>query len=232
VDELHGVTASVEHPTQATHTAEQPRARPTGRRLVLWDILETVVLALVLFVAIREVILNYRVDGSSMEPTLHNGEMLIVNRRAYMHVSLQHLLGWVPSIGQDVNGEWYPFGPPQRGDIIVFYPPGNSSEPYVKRIIGLPGEHIAIHDGAVYINGQRLIEPYLDAPTLWRGVALDHDYVVPPGYVFVLGDNRNNSSDSRIFGAVPMSSIVGKAWITYWPPDEIKILSHPAYAFQ
>lgn len=215
-------------PAEAVQTAGD-RAR---RRSALWDIAETLLLALVLFIAIRGVVLNYRVDGSSMEPTLHNGEMLIVNRRAYLQVPLDRVLGWVPGVDIEEGAVWYPFGAPQRGDIVVFQPPGNSAEPYVKRIIALPGEHVAIRNGAVYINGQRLIEPYLDEPTLWRGMTLDHEYVVEPGHVFVMGDNRNNSSDSRVFGAIPLSSIVGKAWITYWPPDQIQVLSTPAYAFQ
>ena len=220
---------------QHNAAAEGATAAPdqaSGRRSALWDLAETLLLALILFIAIRGVVLNYRVDGSSMEPTLHNGEMLIVNRRAYMHIRLAPLIGWIPGVEVDKDAIWYPFGPPKRGDIVVFQPPGNSAEPYVKRIIALPGEHVAIRNGAVYINGQRLIEPYLSEPTLWRGMTLDHEYVVEPGHVFVMGDNRNNSSDSRVFGAVPLSSVVGKAWVTYWPPDEVQVLTTPAYAFQ
>ena len=204
----------------------------TRRRSLAWDIAETLLIALVLFVAIRGVILNYRVDGSSMEPTLHNGEMLIVNRRAYASVPLGRWLSWVPGIAVDPNWKWYPFGQPQRGDIVVFHPPNGGSEPYVKRIIALPGEHVEIRNGFVYINGKRLIEPYLSEPTVWRGMTLDHEYIVEPGHVFVMGDNRNNSSDSRVFGAIPISSIIGKAWLTYWPPDEAKLLSTPAYALE
>jgi signal peptidase I len=209
--------------------AEQPSA---GRRTALWDLIETLLLALVLFIAIRGVVLNYRVDGSSMEPTLHNGDMLIVNRRAYVHMRLATLVGWIPGVDIDDEVVWYPFGPPKRGDIVVFRPPGHSAEPYVKRIIALPGEHVAIRNGAVYINGQRLLEPYLSEPTLWRGMTLDHEYVVEPGHVFVMGDNRNNSSDSRVFGAIPLAAIVGKAWVTYWPLDQIRVLTAPTYAFQ
>lgn len=211
---------------------ENEMAHPVRRRSLIWDIAETLLIALVLFVAIRGVILNYRVDGSSMEPTLHNGEMLIVNRRAYVAIRLGRWLDTIPGVDVDEGWVWYPFGQPQRGDIVVFRPPNGGSEPYVKRIIALPGERVEIRDGAVFINGRRLIEPYLVEPTVWRGMTLNHEYVVEPGHVFVMGDNRNNSSDSRIFGAIPMSSIIGKAWLTYWPPDEAKLLGAPAYALE
>lgn len=207
-------------------------AHPARQRSLIWDIAETLLIALVLFVAIRGVILNYRVDGSSMEPTLHNGEMLIVNRRAYVAIPLGRWLNAIPGVDVDEGWVWHPFGQPQRGDIVVFRPPNGGSEPYVKRIIALPGEHVEIREGAVFINGKRLIEPYLVEPTVWRGMTLNHEYVVEPGHVFVMGDNRNNSSDSRIFGAIPMSSIIGKAWLTYWPPDEAKVLGTPAYALE
>ncbi len=206
--------------------------RDVRRRSLLWDVAETLLIALVLFVAIRGIVLNYRVDGSSMEPTLHNGEMLIVNRRAYMSLPLGQWLSWVPGVSVDPTWRWYPFGQPRRGDIVVFRPPNGGHEPYVKRIIALPGEHVEIRDGFVYIDGRRLVEPYLTEPTTWRGMTLNHEYVVEPGHVFVMGDNRNNSSDSRVFGAIPMSSIIGKAWLTYWPPQEAKILSAPAYALE
>ena len=222
----------VRHQISAEPLPEPVEQQPARRRSALWDLAETLLLALVLFIAIRAVVLNYRVDGSSMEPTLHNGDMLIVNRQAYVSLRLPALVSWIPGIDVDAGAVWYPFGPPRRGDIVVFRPPGNSVEPYVKRIIALPGEHVAIRNGAVYINGRRLLEPYLAEPTLWRGMTLDHEYVVEPGHVFVMGDNRNNSSDSRVFGAIPQSSIVGKAWVTYWPLSEIRVLITPAYAFQ
>ncbi len=224
--------SDVARPSGSDRLAGQTHAEIVQRRSVFWDIAETLLIAVVLFVAIRGLILNYRVDGSSMEPTLHNGEMLIVNRRAYMGVRVGHWLAKLPFVHVDEEFVWYPFGRPQRGDIIVFRPPNGGSEPYVKRIIALPGEHVEIRDGAVYINGRRLVEPYLDEPTFWRGMTLNHEYVVEPGHVFVMGDNRNNSSDSRIFGAIPMSAIIGKAWLTYWPPSQAKLLGTPAYALE
>ena len=220
----------------ADHSPEEQVAskgtpKPTSRSAV-WELVETLLLALIIFVGVRSVILNYRVDGMSMEPNLHNGEMLIVNRREYSHVDVAKLVDWIPGVHVTAGTSWYPFRPPQRGDIIVFMPPGVSSEPYIKRIIGLPGDQISIHDGGVYVNGNRLNEAYLRSDTTWRGIAGDNTYTVQPGNVFVLGDNRNNSSDSRVFGEVPIGSIIGKAWLAYWPPSEMGVLPQPNYGPQ
>ncbi|MBX6341161.1 MAG: signal peptidase I [Thermomicrobiaceae bacterium] len=208
--------------------AAPPRAE-RRKKSSLQEIVETLLLAVLIFVAVRSVVLNYRVDGMSMEPSLQNGEMLIVNRRAYSHVNVNALLNLIPGVSVSGTDEWYLFHPPQRGDIVVFHPPGQHSEPYIKRIIGLPGDRVAIHDGAVYINGKRLEEPYLASQTVWRGIAAHQEITVQPGQVFVLGDNRGNSSDSRVFGPVPISQIIGKAWIAYWPPSQMQILPHPHY---
>jgi len=205
--------------------------KPNNRSAV-WELVETLLLALIIFVGVRSVILNYRVDGMSMEPNLHNGEMLIVNRREYSHLDLAKLVDWIPGIHVTTGTSWYPFRPPQRGDIIVFMPPGVTSEPYIKRIIGLPGDQISIHDGGVYVNSKRLDESYLRSDTSWRGIAGDNTYTVQSGNVFVLGDNRNNSSDSRVFGEVPIGNIIGKAWLAYWPPSEMGVLPQPNYGPQ
>ncbi len=194
------------------------------RKSAVQEIIETLLLAVLIFVAVRTIVLNFRVDGQSMQPNLQNSELLIVNRRAYVHFNMS----WLPW-ESNTSSDWYPFGKPSRGDIVVFNPPGQHTEPYIKRIIGLPGEKISVHDGAVYINDQRLEETYLTSPTEWRGIATE-DVTIPQGYVFVMGDNRNNSSDSRVFGAVPISSVIGKAWVAYWPPSQAKILSDPSFS--
>lgn len=199
------------------------------KRSPLWDIVETLVLALLIFVGVRSVVLNFRVDGKSMEPNLQNGEMLIVNRQVYTHFDANSFLSSIPGIGEKEGNEWYLFHPPQRGDIVVFQPPLMHSEPYIKRIIGLPGESVSVHDGGVYIDGKRLDEPYLNSLTLSPGITTSRPYVVEPDHVFVLGDNRNNSSDSRVFGSVPISNIIGKAWIAYWPPGDMAVVPHQTY---
>jgi signal peptidase I len=199
-------------------------------RATAWEIIETILLALLIFVMVRGVVLNFRVDGNSMEPTLHNAEMLIVNRRAYFSFDQNALLNWLPGVNREDQNERYLFNPPKRGDIIVFMPPGGRTEPYIKRVIALPGEVVSIHDGVVFVDGVPLDEPYVSSPTAWRGGTIDDSLVVPEDQYFVLGDNRSNSSDSRVFGPVPRDNVIGKAWIAYWPPGSIQVLPRPAYA--
>ncbi len=208
-----------------SHEERKPRSRGAA-----WEIVETIILAVFIFVAVRTVILNFRVDGESMEPTLDSGQMLLVNRQVYAHFDANELLDWLPFIEMDGERVVYPFHPPQRGDIVVLRPPVDQGTPYIKRIVGLPGERIAIHDGTIYVNGEPLEEEYLPGmATSWPGAIGQNAITIPDGYVFVMGDNRNNSSDSRVFGPVPKSSIIGKAWVAYWPLGEAKIISHPDY---
>ena len=193
------------------------------------EIVETLLLAGIIFLAVRMVVLNFRVDGESMMPNMHNEEMLLVNRNAYRGVDLGPLDDILP--GKDnraADGRFYPFDPPQRGDVVVFSPPTNSNKPYIKRIIGLPGEEVAFRGGNVFINGVQLDEPYIDASTRCGGNG-HCDVLVEPDTIFVLGDNRENSSDSRVFGLVPVSSVIGKAWVTYWPIPDFGFVPHKDY---
>ncbi len=211
-------------------TARPARTGGTGTRAVR-EIVETLLLAVVIFVGVRLVVLNFRVDGLSMYPNLADREMLLVNRNVYFHFDINDILNLLP--GEDRSGERivYPFHPPERGDIIVFNPPVRSDKPYIKRVIGLPGETVSVQDGYVYIDGQRLNEPYIDGPVTACGAQRQCDPVtVPEGEVFVMGDNRTNSSDSRTFGPVNVDRIIGKAWITYWPTDDIGLVPHQDYA--
>src|SRR5574341_1564358 len=165
---------------------------------LLREIVETVLLAAVIWLAVNFATARYVVDGQSMEPNLHTGQFLIVSRLSYK------------------------FGPPQRGDIIVFDFPGNPMDDYVKRIIGLPGENVTIENGHVYINGQQLKEPYLTEPM--AAVPYRQSWDVPEGQYFVMGDNRSHSSDSRSWGTLPEHLIIGKAWFSYWPPQHWGII--------
>lgn len=202
-------------------------AKAGGR--AIREIVETLLLALVIFVGVRLVVLNFRVDGESMVPNLTNGEMLLVNRNVYFHFDLNGVLDALPLIERDGENVVYPFHPPERGDIIVFNPPVQSSDkPYIKRVIGLPGEHVTFNGNNVFIDGVQLNEPYIIEATGCTGSQIC-DAVVPEGHVWVLGDNRNNSSDSRTFGVVDVDDIIGKAWIGYWPRDEIGIVDHYDY---
>lgn len=222
-----GDSATIEPLTDTTALPRATKPQHSALRATK-EILETLLLALVIFVGVRLLVLNFRVDGLSMSPNLDNREMLLVNRNAYAHFDLNAILDVLP--GEDHSGtrNIYPFDPPERGDIIVFNPPAESDKPYIKRIVGLPGDIVSIHDGSVFIDDQQLDEPYI-ASGITDCAGGCQTVTVPPGSIFVLGDNRNNSSDSRAFGPVKISSIVGKAWFTYWPSDDIGIVPHYDY---
>jgi signal peptidase I len=188
---------------------------------VVREIVETALIAIVIFVGVRTLVLNFRVDGSSMLPSLVNGEMLLVNRNSYESWDLYSLVDWLPGVEHAEAKEFTLFDGPNRGDVIVFNPPVSSDKPYIKRVIGLPGDTVEIKDGGVWVNGIALDETYLHGDTTDCQPQACNPVVVPDGSVFVLGDNRDHSSDSRYFGPVEISSIVGKAWITYWPIGHI-----------
>ncbi len=205
----------------------RPKPVTTGR--AVREIVETLVLAGLIFLLVRLVVLNFRVDGESMTPNLQNEQMLLVNVNAYRHFDLNNL---IPGRGGEEPNEVWPFGKPERGDIIVFNPTEDAEQPYIKRVIGLPGEHVTFQDGYVYINGQRLEESYIDGARTRCRESDECDVVVSPDHVYVLGDNRTNSTDSRIIGEVPLSNIVGKAWLSYWPLDLFGFVPHYEYVDQ
>jgi signal peptidase I len=156
------------------------------------EILITSVLALVIFLIIQATVQSFVVVGSSMEPSLHEGQRLLVSKVSYYA------------------------GEPQRGDVIVFRPLGNSEEDYVKRVIGLPGDTVEVNKSVVYVNGVALDEPYINQSPSYT---VDNK-TVPPDTYFVLGDNRNNSNDSHNGWTVPRPNIVGKVWVSLWPPRQ------------
>ena len=173
-----------------------PEQSSGGFRRVIMDILETLILSVVLFLGINAVSARIRVESISMQPNLYAGDFVIVNKLAYK------------------------LGTPARGDIIVFrYPPDPTQVPYIKRVIGLPGDNVHIADGKVYVNNEVIPEPYLSVVTNRGG-----DWTVPANSLFVMGDNRNNSSDSRSWGMVPMENVIGKALLIYWPPQDWALL--------
>jgi signal peptidase I len=226
-----GVTASTADRPQ-DDAADDEGDRRTRTIAFVRELVETVLLTLVIFVAVRTLVVNFRVDGESMEPNLLNGEYLLVNKAVYFHFDLNGVKNLVP--GQHHNGQdiVYLFHPPQRGDIIVFEPPVPTDKPYVKRVIGLPGDRITIREDTVYINGQALKEPYISDPPRYTyplGFSGATEYTVPAGYIFVLGDNRNNSNDSHVFNAVQLESVIGKATFAYWPPGLFGFIPHERY---
>ena len=159
-------------------------------KTVLREVLITLAIAIVLFLVLRTTIQSSVVVGPSMEPSLQNNQRLVINKVGYV------------------------FGEPQRGDVVIFHSPNSWQTEYIKRIIGLPGDTIEIKAGRVYVNGVILNEPYVtDLPRY----NFPKETLAPNSY-FVLGDNRNNSNDSHNGWTVPRESIVGKAWLSIWPP--------------
>lgn len=144
---------------------------------------------------------SFVVEGSSMEPNLHNRERLLVNKLVYR------------------------FREPQRGDVVVFRYPANPKRKFIKRVIGVAGDIVEVRDGHVILNGEVLEENY----TMDLTFGTFGPEVVPAGHYFVLGDNRNNSDDSRFpdVGFVPRRNIVGKAFVAWWPPGEIGLVRTP-----
>jgi signal peptidase I len=169
---------------------------------VVREILETIVPAILIALLINLFLAQAtRVYGQSMEPNLHSDQRLVVEKLSYN----RYLRYWL-----SLNG-------PERGDVVVIRLHEQSDELLIKRVIGMPGDEVAIHDGQVFVNGQSLVEPYLaGATTGFYGPT-----IIPPLHIFVLGDNRGFSNDSRSFGTVPLEDVVGRAWFSYWPPEQI-----------
>lgn len=162
------------------------------------DLIETILMAVVLFLLLNAATSRVRVYNISMQPTLHEGNLLVVNKLAYK------------------------IGEPKRGDVIVFHYQGTVTEDYIKRVIGLPGDIVEIGGGIVRVNGQAITEPYIAELPGYTGT-----WKVPEGELFVLGDNRNHSSDSHDWGFVEQEWVVGRAIIVYWPLDRIRVLNSP-----
>lgn len=172
-------------------TTQEPLEQPKnqmGLAKLLIDTIETILLAVLLFIGINAVSARIRVDGFSMLPTLQSHQYVLVNRLAYR------------------------LGSPQTGDVIVFHYPRDPEQEYIKRVIGLPGDRVQIANGEVMVNGMLIDEPYIADAPLYQT-----EWTVPENSLFVLGDNRNNSSDSHNWGPVPMEYVVGKAVLIYWP---------------
>lgn len=207
--------ANADQPSPETAPAPMPSQDTTWAQ-VLRELVETVVLTLVIFLLIRNVVQNFRVEGSSMEPNLHDRQFLIVNRFAYcpgFHLDI----GFLDIHWQKMWCIWEP----QRGDVIVFHAPDQPKD-YIKRVIGLPGETIEMQQGQVLITGQPLEEPYETRRNTRNAPAL----TLGPDEIYVMGDNRPNSNDSRAWGSLSMDEVVGKAVLSYWPPQHWAIVSH------
>jgi len=211
-------SAPVEQPTVTSES------RGDSARSLIWEIIQTVLLTIAIFLAVRSVVQNFRVEGASMDPTLHTGQYLLINKVLYARADGTFLERFLHDSTPNDQPN-YLFGGPHRGDVIVFQAPGQTDKDFIKRVIGLPGETVRIVDGQVFINGRPLDEPYLT-----HHATYDFEQkVIPPGNYFVLGDNRPNSSDSHLGWFVPANNLIGKAWVSYWPPTYWGVMTAAAY---
>ncbi len=208
------------------HAAGQ-RARRIGRELV-----ETVILAVLIFFAVKAVIQNFRVEGASMTPSLHNQQYLLVNKAIYFRLDMDRVHDILPFVPGDNGVDRHLFRAPRRGDVIVFRFHLDPSRDFIKRVIGVPGDTVEVKDGTVFINGSPLVEDYINnTPNYTYGPR-----TVPDAHYFVLGDNRRNSFDSHAWGSscqpeqqcdfVPEENIIGQAWVTYWPWDDLGLINN------
>jgi signal peptidase I len=176
----------------------RPRLRRHG---LIYEIVETIVLLVSIYALADLASVRFYVDGPSMEPSFYTGQRVIVSRVNYM------------------------IGDPQRGDIMVFHSPQSpaDSPPLIKRVIGLPGETVEIRDQQVYVDGGLLNESYINELNSTSGGS-NSQVMLGPNQYYVMGDNRNHSRDSRFFGPVSRSAIIGEALVRYWPPQDWALL--------
>jgi signal peptidase I len=183
--------------------------RPKLQRPRLFgELIDTAILVGLVYTLVNLATVRFFIEGMSMEPSFHEGQNVIVSRVDYL------------------------FGTPQRGDIVVIDRPDDDDTPQnpllIKRLIGLPGETLRITDGVVYINDVALDEPYILEPCT-RSTCQDETWDIPIDSYFFMGDNRNNSRDSREFGAIPPSRIIGEVVVRYWEPQDIGIVVRHRY---
>jgi signal peptidase I len=176
-------------------------------RLLLRDLIFALMIAALVVVFIVQPV---KVEGTSMLPRLHDGERIFVNKLIYYDE-----YRWAPKI--------------DRGDIVVFWYPDDPSKSYIKRVIGLPGDYVEVHEGVVRVNDKDIEESYLDQRLNLSHRSLPRTYV-KLNYYFVMGDNRDNSSDSRFWGLVPKKYIYGKALFRYWPLSAASVIHHENFA--
>jgi signal peptidase I len=176
--------------------ANMPRARP-----IWWQFGETLLVAGLVFTSLEFATGRFRVEGPSMQPGLYTGQYVLADKLAYR------------------------LGNPQRGDVVTVLPNLPTSQEYIKRLMGLPGDTIAVRDGSVWINGGKINEPYITEPPTYSG-----SWQLGPDQYFVMGDNRNDSDDSHIWGAVHRRAITGKAVLVYWPVTQARIAPNFAFA--
>ncbi|NDJ74884.1 MAG: signal peptidase I [Chloroflexi bacterium] len=174
------------------------------------EFIETVLLIVAIYTFVNLATARFVVDGESMEPNFHTDQFIIVSRLSYI------------------------LGEPDRGDVVVFHYPEDPSRDFIKRVIGLPGETVTLFQGQIYIDGRLLEEPYIDPARAYRSTLCSErenrfkqcDWELGDDQYFVLGDNRRSSKDSEDFGPVDREYIVGRAFVRYWPLEDLSLISH------
>jgi signal peptidase I len=178
------------------------------RRSLRKSLLELPVILLISFVLVfglvRPVVASpFYVGSESMVPTLEVWDRVLINKFVYR------------------------FAEPERGDIVLFESPDGSEEPLIKRVVGLPGEALELRKGVLFVDGEKVEEPYLERKPCARGMPKTCSFgpkTVPQGHVFMMGDNRTNSLDSRFFGPVPEEDLIGESLFRFWPPGRVGLL--------
>lgn len=208
--------ATADEPAAEDVAPPPATANPPARRSAARELIETLVIAAILFFGMRLIMPAVVVDGVSMVPSLQNEQHLLENRLAYVNV--------------EIGGKkYYLFHKPQRGDIVVIEPPIPHDKPFIKRLIGLPGDTVLVKDGKVSINGVPLTENYIAMPPAYTWPTDGKPITLKDDEYFVLGDNRNASEDSHFFGVIHGKNIMGKTWVSFWPFKDLKFLPRPPY---
>ena len=192
---------AIENPAPlAAPTPDSTQDNEAPTLLLAREIVETIILTLFIFWIVNSVTGRFRIEGHSMDPTLHEGEYVLINKLSYL------------------------LNEPERGDIIVLEFPNDPSRDFIKRIIGIPGDQIDVRGGEVRINNIVLTEPYIQDSPRYEG-----SWTVPQDNFFVLGDNRNNSHDSHSWSFLPRHEVIGKAWLIYWGVEDWGLVPHYAH---
>ena len=183
---------------EGTLEAEEEPGVPFGKKMLrfCFELVQMIVVVFLLYQGVDALIGRVQVESISMLETVKPGELLMVAKLAYRNPDNL-----------------------QRGDVIVFHAPNEPGEDYIKRLIGLPGDHVRVESGLVFVNGVVLSEPYIRENPGYEG-----EWYVPEGSLFVLGDNRNLSADSHEWGFLPIENVFGRAFLIYWPPNEVNLL--------
>ena len=176
------------------------------------EIIETAILAGLIFVVLQVTVQNYQVEGSSMLPTLNQGDCVLANKFIYSSIDTTDFADFLPTIDPHQGDLLFTFHPPRRGEIVIFEYPNDRKRHFVKRVIGIPGDQVEIKNGDVFVNGMQVSEPYLGRSNSTSNYG---PMIVNSGEYFVLGDNRVASNDSRSWGTINNDHIIGKYWFRY-----------------